>query len=98
MPVIEVDNLVKRYDDVPVVDGVSFTVEKGEIFAILGPNGAGKTTTVESIAGLRQPDGGRISVLGRDPRTTPPRCESVSAFSSRRAVSPIGSRFGRRST
>jgi len=68
MPVIEVDNLVKRYDDVPVVDGVSFTVEKGEIFAILGPNGAGKTTTVESIAGLRQPDGGRISVLGLDPQ------------------------------
>ena len=68
MPVIEVDNLVKRYDDVPVVDGVSFTVEKGEIFAILGPNGAGKTTTVESIAGLRQPDEGRISVLGLDPQ------------------------------
>ena len=68
MPVIEVDNLVKRYDDVPVVDGVTFTVEKGEIFAILGPNGAGKTTTVESIAGLRQPDEGRISVLGLDPQ------------------------------
>ena len=68
MPVIEVDNLVKRYDDVPVVDDVSFTVEKGEIFAILGPNGAGKTTTVESIAGLRQPDAGRISVLGLDPQ------------------------------
>jgi ABC-2 type transport system ATP-binding protein len=42
-------------------------VERGEIFAILGPNGAGKTTTVESIAGLRRPDGGRISVLGLDP-------------------------------
>ena len=68
MPVIEVDNLVKRYDDVAVVDDVSFTVEKGEIFAILGPNGAGKTTTVESIAGLRKPDGGRISVLGLDPQ------------------------------
>jgi ABC-2 type transport system ATP-binding protein len=68
MPAIEVDNLVKRYDDVPVVDDVSFTVEKGEIFAILGPNGAGKTTTVESIAGLRQPDGGRIRVLGLDPQ------------------------------
>ena len=67
MPVIEVDNLVKRYDDVAVVDDVSFTVAKGEIFAILGTNGAGKTTTVESIAGLRQPDGGRISVLGLDP-------------------------------
>ena len=67
MPVIEVEGLVKRYDSVPVVDGVSFEVEQGEIFAILGPNGAGKTTTVESIAGLRRPDEGRISVLGLDP-------------------------------
>jgi ABC-2 type transport system ATP-binding protein len=67
MPVIEVEDLVKRYDGVPVVDRVSFDVDRGEIFAILGPNGAGKTTTVESIAGLRHPDGGKISVLGLDP-------------------------------
>jgi ABC-2 type transport system ATP-binding protein len=46
---------------------VSFSVEEGEIFGILGPNGAGKTTTVESIAGLRTPDAGTISVLGLDP-------------------------------
>ena len=68
MPVIEVENLVKRYDDIAVVDDVSFSVEKGEVFGILGPNGAGKTTTVESIAGLRRPDSGRISVLGLDPQ------------------------------
>jgi ABC-2 type transport system ATP-binding protein len=68
MNVIEVTNLVKRYGDRAVVDGVSFGVEQGEIFAILGPNGAGKTTTVESISGLRTPDGGSISVLGLDPR------------------------------
>jgi ABC-2 type transport system ATP-binding protein len=46
---------------------VSFSVEKGEIFGVLGPNGAGKTTTVETIAGLRTPDAGRVRVLGRDP-------------------------------
>ena len=68
MPAIEVENLEKRYDDIPVVDDVSFTVEKGEIFGILGPNGAGKTTTVESIAGLRRPDSGTIRVLGLDPQ------------------------------
>jgi ABC-2 type transport system ATP-binding protein len=68
MNVIEVTNLVKRYGDRTAVDGVSFTVEEGEIFAILGPNGAGKTTTVESISGLRTPDSGSISVLGLDPR------------------------------
>ena len=58
MPIIEVDELTKSYDDRVVVDGVSFSVEEGEIFAILGPNGAGKTTTVESIAGLRTPEAG----------------------------------------
>ena len=68
MNVIEVTNLVKRYGDRTAVDGVSFTVEEGEIFAILGPNGAGKTTTVESIGGLRAPDSGTIRVLGLDPQ------------------------------
>ena len=67
MAVIVVDELTKRYDDKVVVDEVSFEVEEGEIFAILGPNGAGKTTTVESIAGLRTPDSGRIEVFGYDP-------------------------------
>jgi ABC-2 type transport system ATP-binding protein len=67
MSIIEVEHLTKRYGDEVAVDDVSFTVEKGEIFGILGPNGAGKTTTVESIAGLRHPDSGRIRVLGVDP-------------------------------
>ncbi len=69
MTVIDVDELSKTYDGRTVVDKVSFCVEQGEIFAILGPNGAGKTTTVESIAGLRTPDAGRIRVFGSDPRT-----------------------------
>jgi ABC-2 type transport system ATP-binding protein len=67
MNVIEVTDLTKHYGDRAAVDGVSFSVEEGEIFGILGPNGAGKTTTVESIAGLRTPDAGTISVLGLDP-------------------------------
>jgi ABC-2 type transport system ATP-binding protein len=67
MNVIEVSNLVKRYGAQTAVDGVSFTVEEGEIFGILGPNGAGKTTTVETITGLREPDSGTIRVLGLDP-------------------------------
>ena len=68
MNVIEVHDIVKHYDGRVAVDGVSFDVEEGEIFAILGPNGAGKTTTVESIAGLRTPDSGAITVLGLDPQ------------------------------
>jgi ABC-2 type transport system ATP-binding protein len=68
MTVIEVRNLRKRYGSTVAVREVSFAVERGEIFGILGPNGAGKTTTVECIAGLRTPDAGSISVLGRPPR------------------------------
>ncbi|GIJ23632.1 ABC transporter ATP-binding protein [Micromonospora lutea] len=67
MIALEVRNLHKRYGSHVAVDDVSFTVEEGEIFGIIGPNGAGKTTTVESVAGLRTPDSGSISVLGLDP-------------------------------
>ena len=56
---------------------MSFSVEEGEIFGILGPNGAGKTTTVESIAGLRKPDGGTIRVLGLDPQRDRDRLRQV---------------------
>jgi ABC-2 type transport system ATP-binding protein len=66
--IIEVKDLVKRYGGRAVVDGVSLSVEEGEIFAILGPNGAGKTTTVEIIEGLRTPDSGTVSVMGLDPQ------------------------------
>jgi len=65
--VLDVRHLHKRYGRHVAVDDVSFTVEEGEIFGIIGPNGAGKTTIVESIAGLRTPDSGSISVLGLDP-------------------------------
>jgi ABC-2 type transport system ATP-binding protein len=67
--VVEVRNLHKAYDGVTAVDDVSFTVDKGEIFSIIGPNGSGKTTTIESVIGLRKPDGGSVSVLGLDPQT-----------------------------
>jgi len=67
-PVIEVTNLHKAYGATVAVEDVSFGVGEGEIFGVLGPNGAGKTTTVECLSGLRVPDGGTISVLGRDPQ------------------------------
>jgi ABC-2 type transport system ATP-binding protein len=64
--VIEVKNLVKKYDRLTAVDSISFEVKKGEIFGLLGENGAGKTTTLEIIEGLRKPSSGTIEVLGYD--------------------------------
>jgi ABC-2 type transport system ATP-binding protein len=69
MPVLAVDALRKTYGSLTAVDGISFAVEAGEIFGIVGPNGAGKTTTIECCEGLRQPDSGRVNVLGLDPQT-----------------------------
>jgi ABC-2 type transport system ATP-binding protein len=69
--VIEVQNLRKAYGGTLAVDDVSFAVSAGEIFGIVGPNGAGKTTTIESIIGLRQPDSGRVNVLGLNPQKQP---------------------------
>lgn len=70
--VIEVRNLKKSYGQVAAVDGVSFSVQKGEIFSIVGPNGAGKTTIIETIIGLREADSGQLSVLGLDPQRDAP--------------------------
>lgn len=64
---IEVDDLRKAYGDVQAVDGVSFGIDRGEVFALLGPNGAGKTTVVEIIEGHRAADSGTVRVLGHDP-------------------------------
>ena len=66
---IEVSNLTKTYGDFRAVDGISFSVEEGEVLAILGPNGAGKSTTVEILEGHRVRDSGRVEVLGVDPGT-----------------------------
>ena len=65
--IIEVGNLVKHYGEVKAVDGVSFSVESGEVFALLGPNGAGKSTTVEILEGHRRRDSGDVKVLGGRP-------------------------------
>ncbi len=65
---LEVRNLVKRYNRIPAVDGVSFTVRPGEIVGYLGPNGAGKSTTVKVLTGLIEPTAGEILFHRRDVR------------------------------
>ena len=66
MPLLEVRNLVKSYRRRRVVDGVSFSIERGEIVGLLGRNGAGKTTTFRMIMGMITPDGGGVFFEGRD--------------------------------
>jgi len=65
---IEVESLVKKYGDLAAVDGISFTVRRGEVFAFVGPNGAGKTTTVEMLVCLRNLTSGKAIVLDFDIR------------------------------
>ena len=62
MSIIEVKNLTKKFDDFVAVDNISFSVEKGEIFAFLGPNGAGKTTTIKMLTTLLEPTAGEVKV------------------------------------
>jgi ABC-2 type transport system ATP-binding protein len=66
-PAIVVAGLTKQYGAVRALDGVSLTVEAGEVFGLLGPNGAGKTTTVEILEGYRRSDAGEVRVLDLDP-------------------------------
>jgi ABC-2 type transport system ATP-binding protein len=69
--VIAVEKLTKRYNGVAVVNGISFSVARGEIFGLLGPNGAGKTTTILMLLGLTDISDGQARVLGHDPVREP---------------------------
>jgi ABC-2 type transport system ATP-binding protein len=74
---IKVQGFSKRYGDFVAVDGISFDVPRGEIFGLLGPNGAGKTSTLESLEGLRAPDGGSLRVAGVDPLREPRKLRNL---------------------
>jgi iron(III) transport system ATP-binding protein len=62
---LEFSNVVKRYGETTVVDGITFSVAPGEFFTLLGPSGCGKTTTLRLLAGLETPDAGEITLQGR---------------------------------
>src|SRR5579875_3303361 len=70
--ILQVNDLRKRFGGLTAVDGVSFTVEEGEIFGIVGPNGAGKTVLLNCVSGLLRPDSGSVITLGRDTTFWPP--------------------------
>jgi ABC-2 type transport system ATP-binding protein len=63
-----IDNITKKFEDVTAVDGLSLTVEKGELFGFLGPNGSGKTTTINMLCGLLEPTTGSAKICGYDIR------------------------------
>jgi len=65
---IVIDNVTKKFEDVTAVDGLSLTVEKGELFGFLGPNGSGKTTTINMLCGLLEPTTGSATICGYDIR------------------------------
>jgi len=65
---LEVADLARRYGDVVALDGLSFTVEQGQLFGFVGPNGAGKTTTLRIILGVLEPDAGEARRPRRDAR------------------------------
>lgn len=63
---IKIENFHKSYKDIVAVKGISFSVDRGEMFGLVGPDGAGKTTTIRTLCGLIEPDNGNIEVLGFD--------------------------------
>ncbi len=64
MDIVTVTNLSKHYGDFIAVNGISFSIRRGEIFGFLGPNGAGKTTTINMMIGLARPSSGSFSLMG----------------------------------
>ena len=68
---IKIENLVKTFGAKRAVDGISFTVERGEVVGFLGPNGSGKSTTMRMITGYYAPDGGKVTVGGHDVAESP---------------------------
>jgi branched-chain amino acid transport system ATP-binding protein len=72
MSAISVLNLCKRFGGVAAIDDLSFSVERGTVYAIIGPNGAGKTTLINLLSGIYSPDAGSILVLGKDSRNEAP--------------------------
>jgi len=80
MDAIVADDVHKRYGEIEALDGVSFAVRGGEVFALLGPNGAGKSTTVRVLTTLTKPDSGSATVAGHDVVRHPNRARSALGY------------------
>jgi ABC-2 type transport system ATP-binding protein len=74
---IVIENLVKRFEDITAVDGVSLEVADGELFGLLGPNGAGKTTIINVLCGLLKPTSGSATVGGYNVQKEPAKVKDI---------------------
>ncbi|BCS55291.1 ATP-binding cassette domain-containing protein [Geobacter sp. SVR] len=83
-PAVALDHLTKRFGDFTAVDGVSLTVDRGEIFGFLGPNGAGKSTTIRMLCGILTPTSGKGTVAGFDIVSQPERIKENIGYMSQR--------------
>lgn len=92
MSSVRVEKLYKRFGHVEAVKGISFEVKEGEFTVLLGPSGCGKTTTLRCIAGLEQPDGGRIYFDDED--VTPPEPGSPKYRLCVPALCPVSASYG----
>jgi ABC-2 type transport system ATP-binding protein len=77
---IELENLTMYYGDLKALDGLSLTIQPGELFAFLGPNGAGKTTAIKILTGLMKPDAGLVRVCGHDMSKDPLLAKAVLGY------------------
>ena len=80
MAVIQIDNLVKNYGDMEAVKGISFKVEKGEIFGLIGPNGAGKTTTLRIVSTLLTITSGSVKIMDFDLQKQPGEIRKIISY------------------
>jgi putrescine transport system ATP-binding protein len=88
MALLEIAEVVKRFGATMAVDGVSMSVEPGELFALLGPSGCGKTTLLRMVAGLETPDSGQILIDGVDVTALPPYARPVNMMFQSYALFP----------
>ena len=82
--VVEVEDLVRKFDNFVAVDHIRFQVEKGEIFGFLGPNGAGKSTTIRILCGLLLPTSGKGKVAGFDIMKEPEKIKRTIGYMSQK--------------
>ncbi|MGI6213131.1 MAG: ABC transporter ATP-binding protein [Christensenellales bacterium] len=92
--IIELKNVTKEYDGIPVVNNVSFSIKKGEFVTFLGPSGCGKTTTLRMLAGFEVPTSGKIFFDGQDITSLPPHLRPVNTVFQRYALFPHLNVFG----